>query len=192
MDNYTTFIIVFLENAIKAQKNRIFWFFITFFLVFILFLSCFISKGYIYLLSSADFMHIRFVLIFILLCMIICTVNPKKFVSMGCAMGFVATAFGLKCSLALWTTYKFSQAKEFVLIEKPFLKFASCFFSVSKTNAECILGNNAPLNNEPFAYTNIISLGNLVDTLRVHVYIFIAVSLLFCILFFCRILKKQA
>ncbi|MDR1554852.1 MAG: hypothetical protein LBS39_02370 [Campylobacteraceae bacterium] len=189
MNKHTILKTMFLKNTAKIQKSRIFWLFITCLLVFIAFFGCFIFGNYTNILSSSDFSLVRFAFLLVFLAGVICTLNPQKFLDIGCILGFVAAAFGIKNSLTLWTLYNFSQTQEFIVQKKPFLSLVSCFFNISEVSSECALKTNMFTKNIISSYTNIISAHNFADILKMNVYIFIFISILFCILYFSRKVK---
>ncbi|MDR1284968.1 MAG: hypothetical protein LBJ88_02075 [Campylobacteraceae bacterium] len=189
MNKYTTLKTAFLKNTAATQQNRTFWLLITCTLVFMVLFSCFIVNNYINILLSADFTYLRFAFLLVFLAGIICAVNPKKFLDIGCGFGFVAAVFGIKQSLALWAIYRFSETKEFVAQGKPFSNFISCFFNVSEINDKCVFRANTLIGDIFSSYTNVISQNDFTNMLKIHVYVFVAISTLFCMLYLCRKIK---
>ncbi|MDR1460746.1 MAG: hypothetical protein LBI78_03805 [Campylobacteraceae bacterium] len=189
MNKYITFKVALLKNIVATQKSRIFWMFITCMLVFMVLFSCFIFNNYANILLSADFTHLRFAFLLIFLAGIICAVNPQKFLGIGCGFGFIAAAFGIKHSLILWVTYKFSETKEFFVQGNPFSNFMSCFFNISEINGKCIFRTNTLIGDIFSSYPSMISLNDFTNILKIHVGIFIIIAILFCSLYLCRKIK---
>ncbi|MDR0408483.1 MAG: hypothetical protein LBH45_06190 [Campylobacteraceae bacterium] len=189
MNKYTSFKTAFLRNTTTAQNSRIFWIFITCALVFAVLFSCLIFNDYANILLSADFTHLRFVFLLIVLAGIICALNPKKFSNIGCGFGFIAAVLGIKYSLTLWTTYRFSETQEFFIQSNSFSKFANCFFNLSETNNECVFRVNSITENILSSYTSVISLNDFTNILKLHVWAFVAISTLFCMLYLYKEVK---
>ncbi|MDR3177600.1 MAG: hypothetical protein LBT96_01320 [Campylobacteraceae bacterium] len=184
--NYSvSFKTAFSKNMASAQQNRIFWLLITCFLVFTAFFGYFLFCNYINVLLSANFAYVRFAFLLIFLAGAICLLNPKKFSGIGCYVGFIAAAFGIKSSLTLWTIHKFSQTKEFFIQEKSFSNLVSCFFNVSQNDNSCALKTTADSIFSSYA----ISMGDFTNILKINTHIFISISILFFVLYFYKKVK---
>ncbi|MDR0579263.1 MAG: hypothetical protein LBG21_01485 [Campylobacteraceae bacterium] len=178
-----------LKSIAIAQQSKIFWIFAACSLLIVTFAGYFIFDNYIGILSSADFVYIRIAFLFILLSVVICAINPKKFSNVGYYIGFIAAAFGIKNSLTLWVLYKFSWTQEFFMQENSFSNIVSCFFNISQIDNKCAFKTNMFTENILPSYANMVSINDFINISIMNIYVFISASTLFCILYFSKKIK---